>query len=1025
MKFLNDLNINENSLKNGRFEEVSSLPSTNLFVGRQVVYNNKIYIYTDSGWISTSQIKYKTTAEWETENPILLKGEMGYDSTSKRYKIGDGVKNWNKLQYEIDTGVLSSGQQLVVNGNGILGDNTNFSQLVYDPIMSFNGSPGVFKQSKNGVYNVIISDLFIPIDTTKKYRMSIDIASVPDTESTHNYMFLDFYDIDKLQIQTLNVEYYQGSTTTLARDLKRGDTEIYVTDLSGFTHQNGSHRRAIIFWDYKNSYGYQYPKETYSRYVQGNLWTNEEQLDYINNKIILNSPWSGKEHLAGCDISQGVAALSYIYLKNENVTSLTHWSATIGGFNDDGLCYPGEIPQGVAYAKIGFLLNLDKNTNARTAISNIRLEEVTEDLRYPLTLFNKTYNGTRSLTIDPSNVVGAMEDGNKDITDNTEFITSNANGFNYSGSVNVPYRRKATYIWNWIKSKINSDKSIYIDRNQMRYGTDWSINLSKNPYDIAYNKFINQSFLKNMPLNAVDFYISFDNGVTWRDFFEVVTNTTKEKLVGYIFNLSNDGDVLSLGSSAFNSNENKWLRVDIQIGDMAYFQMSQFMCHVSTDGVSNPTIHLSGHRNDKYTNGTKPTEEWTEFFSNRFAGWSGWNSYGLNESIVFGSSAYSIYDKLRIELRGDVSKDESYAYRYGPSLFRFMLFGPIIHYTFSNNKSDIKLSYSGDMTFPAKITTSGVVIPNGTASQVLLANGGKNTLKTINSQSLLGSGNIDITQLETNIADYNNFDTEGNEWFSIPFHLMNPINPTPENLTTLLSVESSIPLESKIIYNPFINLLSTNISALDNWGKLIGNISEDSNRWIYLVDILNFFLDDKDSLITDTSTNKTWLKTLTANTAPTKSISTMISEGIAKVVANAPASFDTLKEIADWISTHQNDASAMNTAINTNTTNITNLTTTVNTNTTNISANATQINGIKGDITSINSVLQSLTNEINTLKTELQNAKTEIAYLKSVAPIVTAEDGFYVVDANDYIGFKVDNNGATDSATTSIETTNI
>ena len=204
----------------------------------------------------------------------------------------------------------------------------------------------------------------------------------------------------------------------------------------------------------------------------------------------------------------------------------------------------------------------------------------------------------------------------------------------------------------------------------------------------------------------------------------------------------------------------------------------------------------------------------------------------------------------------------------------------------------------------------------------------------------------------------------------------------------------------------------------------MGNTEEDPNRWIYLVDILNFFLDDKDSLITDTATNKTWLKTLTANTTPTKSISTMISEGIAKVVANAPASFDTLKEIADWISTHQNDASAMNTAINNNTTNITNLTTEVNTNTTNISANANQIHGIKGDITSINSILQSLSNEINTLKTELQNAKAEIAYLKSIAPVVTAEDGFYVVDANDYIGFKVDNNGATDSATT-IETTNL
>ena len=727
-----------------------------------------------------NRIATKTSTEWETENPILLKGEMGYDSTSKRYKIGDGVNRWKKLQYDIDTGVLSSGQQLVVNGNGILGDNTNFSQLVYDPTISFNGSPGVFRQDTDGLSYRIISDLFIPIDTTKKYKMSIDITSIPDTESTYNYMFILFCDIDKKEISSENYMYYQGSTTTLAKDLKKGDTEIYVTDLSGFTHQSYSYQRAIIFWDYKNSYGYQYPKETYSRYAYGSLWTNAEQLDYTNNKIILNSPWSKEEHLAGCEISQGSRGANYKYLNRGDVTSLVHWTGVIEGVDYSGNNVSSKFPPGVAYGKVGFLLNYNKNINAANAISNIRLEEITEDLRYPLTLFNRTYNGTTSLSIAPSDVVGAMSDGNTDITDNTEFITSNTNGFNYSGSVNIPYRRKATYIWNWIKSKLSANS----------------------------------------------------------------------------------------------------------------------------------------------------------------------------------------------------------------------------------------------------ITTPGVVIPNGTASQVLLANGGKNTIKTINSQSLLGSGNIDVTQLETNIADYNSFDTEGNEWFSIPFHLMNPINPTPENLTTLLSIESNIPLESKIIYNPIVNLLSTNIGAWDNWGKLMGNTEEDPNRWIYLVDILNFFLDDKDSLITDTATNKTWLKTLTANTAPTKSISTMISEEIAKVVANAPASFDTLKEIADWISTHQNDASAMNTAINNNTTNITNLTTKVNTNTTNISANATQINGIKGDITSMNSILQSLSNEINTLKTELQNAKAEIAYLKSIAPVVTAEDGFYVVDANDYIGFKVDNNGATDSATT-IETTNL
>lgn len=741
-----------------------------------------------------NRIATKTTAEWETENPILLKGEMGYDSTSKRYKIGDGVNTWNKLQYEIDTGVLSSGQQLVVNGNGILGDNTNFSQLVYDPTMSFNGSPGVFKQSKNGVYNVIINDLFIPIDTTKKYRMSIDITSIPDTESTLNYMFVDFYDIDKNNINAYNHMYFSNSTTTLARDLKKGDTEIYVTDLSGFTQQRLSWNRAIIFWDYKNSYGYQYPKETYSRYVKGVLWTNEEQLDYINNKIILDKPWSGTEHLAGCEISQGGNGNTYKYLKDGDVTSLVHWTGVIEGVDYSGTNAPGKFPPGVAYGKIGFLLNFNKNTNARVAISNIRLEEVTEGLRYPLTLFNKTYNGTRSLTIAPSDVVGAMDDGNKDITDNTEFITSNANGFNYSGSVNVPYRRKATYIWNWIKSKLSA--------------------------------------------NA--------------------------------------------------------------------------------------------------------------------------------------------------------------------------------------------------------ITTPGVVIPNGTASQVLLANGEKNTLKTvggntllgngdiafktINNQALIGSGNISIEEDSHDVV-LNDIDNDGSEWYLVPVCDDN-VGIDNSNTTYLYAKNSTQEFANRFLYNKELNAISCNIYA-SGYDNSIIDVTN-NNTSIDFRSIVNILYRENVPYIYSLDDFQNWLITLNGSkTTPTKSISTMISEEIAKVVANAPASFDTLKEIADWISTHQNDASAMNTAINTNTTNITNLTTKVNTNTTNISDNATQINGIKGDITNINSVLQSLTNEINTLKTELQNAKAEIAYLKSVAPVVTAEDGFYVVDANGYIGFKVDNNGATDSATTSIETTNV
>lgn len=47
-------------------------------------------------------------------------------------------------------------------------------------------------------------------------------------------------------------------------------------------------------------------------------------------------------------------------------------------------------------------------------------------------------------------------------------------------------------------------------------------------------------------------------------------------------------------------------------------------------------------------------------------------------------------------------------------------------------------------------------------------------------------------------------------------------------------------------------------------------------------------------------------------------ITAEVTAKIAEIVANAPEDLVTLKEIADWIKTHPNGASAMNTQINTN-----------------------------------------------------------------------------------------------------------
>lgn len=54
---------------------------------------------------------------------------------------------------------------------------------------------------------------------------------------------------------------------------------------------------------------------------------------------------------------------------------------------------------------------------------------------------------------------------------------------------------------------------------------------------------------------------------------------------------------------------------------------------------------------------------------------------------------------------------------------------------------------------------------------------------------------------------------------------------------------------------------------------------------------------------------------LSGQTQSSAKVMEIVDNEIAKVVANAPQSFDTLREIADWIATHSEDASAMNSAI--------------------------------------------------------------------------------------------------------------
>ena len=55
--------------------------------------------------LQTTQIQMRngTTAQWNSATPTMLAGEIGYNTDTRKIKIGDGSNNWSALNYYNDT----------------------------------------------------------------------------------------------------------------------------------------------------------------------------------------------------------------------------------------------------------------------------------------------------------------------------------------------------------------------------------------------------------------------------------------------------------------------------------------------------------------------------------------------------------------------------------------------------------------------------------------------------------------------------------------------------------------------------------------------------------------------------------------------------------------------------------------------------------------------------------------------------------------------------------------------------------
>lgn len=221
-------------------------------------------------------------AEWELEK----ESNKNYNVTLKEYL--DSREEITKAKIDEPLTIVSGDNVVTIDGNNNLATRSKSKNLIKNGYLEdkSNNNFSKFNYHKDGylymvsnkitAYSIYISDEYIPVDTSKKYRQSV-LAKTSDI-NLKNYIGIVEYDIDHNRIGPNNYMYIPNTLTYLTQDLKEGDTEIHLNDISKFEYDvnNESYTMGLIFWNYKDSTGYEYPPLTYSRNVWNNLFEYNE-----------------------------------------------------------------------------------------------------------------------------------------------------------------------------------------------------------------------------------------------------------------------------------------------------------------------------------------------------------------------------------------------------------------------------------------------------------------------------------------------------------------------------------------------------------------------------------------------------------------------------------------------------------------------------------------------------------------------------------------------------------------------------
>lgn len=74
------------------------------------------------------QFRRGTAAQWTAANPVLAEGEVGLETDTTQFKVGDGSTAWNSLSYAPLQGTLANGSVTAAKlASGVAVSNLGFT----------------------------------------------------------------------------------------------------------------------------------------------------------------------------------------------------------------------------------------------------------------------------------------------------------------------------------------------------------------------------------------------------------------------------------------------------------------------------------------------------------------------------------------------------------------------------------------------------------------------------------------------------------------------------------------------------------------------------------------------------------------------------------------------------------------------------------------------------------------------------------------------------------------------------------